>query len=154
MARNQNQQRGIQQKIVQQRKRARRLALQALFEIDSVGHEVEDVLQARVDREQPGKHGSDLLYQLVNGVLEKREPIDDMIAQFASDWPLEEMAIVDRNLLRMAFFEIGSSQSDTPPKVVINEAVELAKTFGNESSPRFINGVLAATLDDLAEKPF
>ena len=73
--------------------------------------------------------------------------LNDLIAQYAPEWPVDQLAIVDRNILRLALFEIGCSDSDTPPKVVINEAVELAKVFGSDSSPRFVNGVLGSALD-------
>ena len=83
------------------------------------------------------------------GVLENIGEIDKIISEFAPSWPISQMAIVDRNLLRMGIYEI-SMGSGTPPKVAINEAVEMAKAFGSESSPRFVNGVLGAVMQTVA----
>ena len=133
---------------------ARRGALQALFEIDSVGHEPGYVIDARLANENYGDHGSAYLRWLVSGVVRNREILDELIARYAPEWPVNQLAIVDRNVLRSALFEIGAKDTDAPPKVVINEAVELAKTFGGDSSPRFVNGVLGAALDETSGKQF
>jgi N utilization substance protein B len=81
----------------------------------------------------------------VDGVLGRLGEIDTMISALAPNWPIDQLASVDRNVLRVAIFEIISGV-DTPPKVAVNEAVELAKTFGSESSPKFVNGVLGSVL--------
>ncbi len=131
---------------IAERRKARVLALQALFEIDSVGHAPDVVLYERLRVENPGEFGAELLIWLVAGVMSHRERLDALIRRFAPEWPVEQLAIVDRAILRMALYELGARDSRTPPKVVINEAVELAKHFGGDSSPRFVNGVLGAAL--------
>jgi N utilization substance protein B len=86
---------------------------------------------------------ADFVRHLVNGVLAHRDVLDQFIHQHAPEWPLEQMAYIDRNILRMAIFEFAID-GDTPIKVAINEAVELAKWFGSDSAPRFVNGVLGS----------
>ena len=88
------------------------------------------------------------------GGITNRQTIDRIIAKYAPEWPVEQLAIIDRNVLRLAIFELGSRDADTPAKVVINEAVELAKRFGSDNSPRFINGVLGSALDEIQRKLF
>ncbi len=82
-------------------------------------------------------------YKLVNGVLESKDRLDVVIQRYAPEWPLNQMAIVDRNILRMAIYEFAILD-ETPIKVAINEAIELAKDFGSESTSRFVNGVLGS----------
>ena len=91
---------------------------------------------------------------LVSGVVLHRTALDAIITAYAPEWPVDQLAIVDRNVLRLALFEIGSKDADTPPKVVINEAVELAKRFGGDTSPRFVNGVLGSALAAVQQKCF
>lgn len=141
-------------RIIQQRRQARRLAIQALFEIDSVGHLPGTVVEERLAFSYPGEFGAEYLRRLVSGVVRNLEALNALIAKYAPEWPVEQLAIVDRNILRMALYEIGAHDTDTPPKVVINEAVELAKIFGSDSSPRFINGVLGSALDEARAKAF
>lgn len=140
--------------LIHQRRRARRLAIQALFEIDSAGHAPGFVVDERLAYTYPGEHGASYLRWLVSGVVRNQPKLDDLIAKYAPEWPVDQLAIIDRNILRLALFEIGSQESDTPPKVVINEAVELAKLFGSDSSPRFVNGVLGSALDEAGRKSF
>lgn len=142
------------QQVIQQRKLARRLAVQALFEIDSVGHAPGSVVDERVAFGSPGEIGAHYLRWLVAGVMRNLEALNELIAKYAPEWPVDQLAIIDRNVLRLALFEIGAHDSDTPPKVVINEAVELAKIFGSDSSPRFVNGVLGSALDEVREREF
>ena len=125
------------------RRRARVTALQALFEIDSVSHDPEMVLQRRLEEKPLPPSGSEFARDLVSGILEHKTRLDELIQKNAPEWPVEQLAIIDRNILRMAIFEIAIDQG-TPLKVAINEAVELAKLFGSDSSPRFVNGVLGA----------
>lgn len=147
------------------RQLARRLAVQALFEVDSVGHLPGDVVDARLANPEPNDSGPDpdvavsetasgFLRFLVAGVVTNRAALDELIARYAPEWPVNQLAIIDRNVLRLALFELGCSQLQTPPKVVINEAVELAKRFGSDNSPRFVNGVLGSALDEVQRKPF
>jgi len=90
--------------------------------------------------------GTRFVRHLVNGVLKYQSVLDTFIHSHAPEWPLEQMAYIDRNVLRMALFEFAVDGS-TPVKVVINEAVELAKTFGSDSAPRFVNGVLGTLVE-------
>ena len=83
-----------------------------------------------------------------------RQELDRVIAKYAPEWPVDQLAIIDRNVLRLALFELGSRTPTRPAKVVINEAVELAKRFGSDNSPRFINGVLGSALDEIQRKLF
>ena len=125
------------------RRRARALALQALYEIDSAGHKAEEVLD-RLLAEQPlSEENNSFVRELVSGVIQNRENIDRSIIKFAPAWPLEQIPLIDRNILRFAIFEI-LLDNRVPIKVAINEAVELAKNFGGDSSARFVNGVLGS----------
>ncbi len=180
------------QTLIEQRKQARVFALQALFEIDSVGHAPDVVLYERLEaavraeklRQQAfrltatseptwdpaddedaeasaeplGDAGRDFLLWLVAGTLTHRETLDALIQSVATEWPIDQLAIVDRNILRMSLFELGASDdgapAKAPPKVVINEAVELAKAYGADSSPRFINGVLGSSLELVRKQGF
>lgn len=139
---------------IQQRRQARRIAVQALFEIDSVGHVPGTVVDERIAYYAPGPHAIEYLRRLVGGVVRNWDALNGLIRQYAPEWPVEQLAIVDRNILRLALYEMGSKDSDVPPKAVINEAVELAKLFGSDSSPRFINGVLGSALDTVYRKLF
>jgi N utilization substance protein B len=87
----------------------------------------------------------------VDGVMDNIEAIDETLTDFAPDWPLETMTIVDRNILRLGLYELKYAE-DIPAKVALNEAIELAKTFGGESSGKFVNGVLGAIYKDMVEK--
>jgi N utilization substance protein B len=137
------------------RRKARALALQVLFEVDSVEHPVEVALPRRLEaardedegaeREPLPPEGENFVRTLVRGVLECRAELDHLISKFAPEYPVDQLAIVDRNILRLAFFEL-KNMGDVPVKVAINEAVELAKLYGSDSAPRFINGVLGAYL--------
>ena len=124
------------------RRRARATALQALFEIDITGHKVGVVIEQRLASAALPESGASFMRQLVLGVLQLRAELDRLIGQYAPEWPVEQLAIVDRNILRMALYELGAA--GTPLKVAINEAVELAKGFGSDSSRRFVNGVLGS----------
>jgi len=125
------------------RRKARAVALQVLYEFDSVGHDVESAMVHLLAESGLPDEDADFARRLVGGVLQNRGQIDGHIRKFASAWPLEQIPIVDRNILRLAIFEILLDNS-VPVKVAINEAVELAKRFGSESSSRFVNGVLGS----------
>ena len=125
------------------RRQARIIALQALYEIDCANHAVADVLGQRVKDGSITDGVRPFVYELVNGVVESRERLDELIQRYAPEWPVDQMAIVDRNILRIAIYEIVISTA-TPLRVVINEAVELAKAYGSDTSPRFVNGVLGS----------
>jgi N utilization substance protein B len=125
------------------RRQARVIALQALYELDSTRHTVADVMAARLEETPVADDLRQFAFKLVNGVLEYKERLDSVIQVHAPEWPLSQMAVVDRNILRMAIYEFAIS-GETPIKVAINEAIELAKDFGSDSASRFINGVLGA----------
>jgi N utilization substance protein B len=135
------------------------MALQSLFEMDLSGHLAGLVIDERLAELDRGEfndftQGERFLRWLVGGVLAFRSQLDELIQKYAPDWPVDQLAVVDRNILRLALFELGSPAVDTPPKVVINEAIELAKAFGGDSTPRFVNGVLGSALDEALRKPF
>ena len=125
------------------RRKARGLALQALYEIDSVGHEITGVLTHLLAGEGLSVENDAFVRELVNGVIQNKEKIDLNIQNFAPAWPVAQIPVVDRNILRLAIFEILLNNK-VPVKVAINEAVELAKTFGSDNSPKFVNGVLGS----------
>ncbi len=126
-----------------ERRKARMLALQALYEVDSVGHEVEDVVTRLLAEERMSAENSAFARELVSGVIQNKEKIDLNIQNFAPAWPIEQIPVVDRNILRLAIFEI-LLDNKVPVKVAINEAVELAKAFGSDNSAKFVNGVLGS----------
>lgn len=132
------------------RRKARMAVLQALYEVDVAGHPAGDALDLRLSEQQLPPAVEGFARRLMAGVLAHRHRLNEWIARHAPEWPLEQMAVVDRNILRIAIFELSDAEMDTPAKVAINEAVEMAKVFGSDSSPRFVNGVLGALL---AETP-
>jgi N utilization substance protein B len=125
------------------RRRARIIAIQALYELDLTNHLPAVVIQRRIEAKPFPPEGIPFVRHLVFGVLQYKEHLDDLIQRYAPEWPIEQMAPIDRNILRMALFEF-SVDGQTPVKVAINEAVELAKLFGSDSAPRFVNGVLGS----------
>jgi N utilization substance protein B len=125
------------------RRKARALALQALYEIDSVGHEAGEVVTRLLASEALPEENAAFTRELVSGVIQNRETIDQNIRRFAPAWPIEQIPVIDRNILRLAIFEL-LFDNRVPVKVAINEAVELAKRFGSDSSPKFVNGVLGS----------
>ncbi len=125
------------------RRQARQLALQALYEIDCAGHPVQDVMGNRLEAEPLSEEARLFAYQLVNGVLEHKDNLDRLIQRYAPEWPIDQIAIIDRNILRIAVYEVLHAQ-EIPLRVAINEAVELAKVYGSDTSPRFVNGVLGS----------
>ena len=131
------------------RRRARSLALQILYELDTTRHSAEEVLARLVYDDTVDEQTYDFVSTLVYGVLNYRRRFDSIIARHAPSFPVETMAVVDRNIMRMALYELFH-ESDTPVKVSINEAVELAKEYGADSSPRLVNGVLGAALESKA----
>ncbi len=136
------------------RTRARSLALQALYEIDLTEHPPGWVLEQRL-REQPlPPKLADFARRIVLEVVPLRPLLDEHIARHAPEWPVEQLSPIDRNILRIALWELAV-YTETPVKVAINEAVELAKVYGSDSSPRFVNGVLgslAEHLNDLRQR--
>lgn len=125
------------------RTRARCAALQALYEIDITTHTPEIVIHERIAAQSLDKKLADFTYQIVSGVWPIITDLDIFIAEQAPEWPLDQVAVIDRNILRIALWEFAVS-GNTPMKVAINEAVELAKLYGSDSAPRFVNGVLGS----------
>jgi N utilization substance protein B len=130
---------------LQVRRQARISALQALYELDTTNHPAGDVIAYRLEEHALSPEGEAFLRLLVSGVLRHRERLDALIQMHAPAWPVAQIAVVDRNILRLALFEL-SGESDTPAKVAINEAVDLARLFGSDSSSRFVNGVLGSAI--------
>lgn len=131
------------------RRKARAAALQTLYEVACTRHPAEEVLTERILQAGLSEDGAAFARSLVNGVLENARVLDRLIASHAPEFPLEQMAVIDRAILRLALWEAGIGRI-TPLKVAINEAVELAKDYGADSAPRFINGVLGAAAPSLA----
>jgi transcription antitermination protein NusB len=128
------------------RTRARSLALQVLYEVDIANHPPGDIYKSRLEDTPLSDELSEFARQIIFGVIPITHTLDEIISKYAPEWPLDQIAAIDRNILRMALWEFAVSH-DTPIKVAINEAVELAKQFGSDSAPRFINGVLGALAD-------
>ena len=125
------------------RTKARSVALQALYEIDIANHEIGTVMEALLEASPMEKRLEQFAYDIVRGVAPIREKLDSYIAVHAPEWPIDQVSIIDRNLLRIAMWEFAVN-GETPVKVAINEAIELAKIFGSDSTPRFVNGVLGS----------
>jgi len=125
------------------RTRARSIALQALYEIDITGHPPALVIEERLSETPLEDNLSDFARNIVFGIQPLIYELDQLIAKHAPEWPLDQVATIDRNIMRIALWEIAVS-NQTPLKVAINEAVELGKIFGSESTPRFVNGVLGS----------
>jgi N utilization substance protein B len=128
------------------RTRARGLALQVLFEVDISNHLPADILKNRLEENPLTDELADFSRQIVFGVYPLIQDLDRIIAKYAPEWPFDQIAAVDRNILRIACWEF-TVQDGTPVKVAINEAVELAKMYGSDSAPRFVNGVLGSLAD-------
>ncbi len=128
------------------RTKARGVALQALYELDITNHPVGTVLKERIADAALDEELTQFFQSIVRGVWSIRQDLDRFIAEHAPDWPLDQVATIDRNILRIALWDFAVA-SDTPLKVAINEAVELAKIYGSVSAPRFVNGVLGSLAD-------
>ena len=125
------------------RRKARTIALQALYEVDSVARKAEAVLERLLAEGELSQENNAFARELVGGVIQNKDEIDFKIQSFAPAWPIEQLAIIDRNILRLAIFEI-LFDNKVPVKVAISEAVELAKSFGGGNSSKFVNGVLGS----------
>jgi N utilization substance protein B len=123
------------------RRQARMLALQALYEFDAARHDPLAVIERHADERHLPVRMVEFARELVRGVLAHLPVIDEEIQRVAQEWPLQQMAKIDKNILRLAIYEILFN-NNVPAKAAINEAVELAKTFGSDTSSRFVNGVL------------
>lgn len=129
------------------RTRARSLALQVLYEVDLTNHPPGEVYKKRLE-EMPLAHElAEFARTIIFGVIPLIDRLDRIISEYAPEWPLEQIAAIDRNILRQACWEFAAQDGETPVKVAINEAVELAKLYGSDSAPRFVNGVLGSLAD-------
>lgn len=129
---------------------ARTIAMQTLYEWDFNGQDssrLPEILERNMAEFAPDFDDGGFTERVVNGVIRNQEAIDQYITKYAPDWPLEQITIVDRNILRMGVYELVFDE-EIPSKVAINEAIELAKSFGGESSGKFVNGVLGAIYKD------
>lgn len=132
------------------RTRARSIALQALYEVDMTGHPAGEVWEQRVAEAEMEENLAQFAHQIIFGILPLTTLLDTFIAKHAPEWPLDQVATIDRNIIRIALWEFAVYKK-TPLKVAINEAVELAKEYGSESTPRFVNGVLGSLANNQNE---
>ncbi len=134
---------------------ARSIVLKSLYEWDFNSEKkrnIEEIISDNIKEFAPKLKGDVFLEQLIKGILKKQPVIDPIIEKCAPEWPLEQITIVDRNVLRLGVYELMfGNYEEVPPKVAINEAIELAKCYGGESSGRFINGVLGTVYRELGE---
>jgi len=133
----------------------RSIAMQSLYEWDFNGKKkenLEKIVEKNIKEFGPGLEDATFVHQLVNGVVGSISKLDQIIEKAAPEWPIDQINIVDRNVLRIGLYEIlYSKKEEVPPKVAINEAIELAKNFGGESSGKFINGVLGTVFKEIGE---
>jgi transcription antitermination protein NusB len=134
------------------RRQARMIALQTLYEYDTVQHSPEEVLQRHIEDRHLQPKIVEYARELVLGVCDHLAEIDAHIQSAAQEWPLQQMARIDKNILRLAIYEILFNNT-VPAKAAINEAVELAKIFGSNTSSRFINGVLGTIFHRAQQQP-
>jgi len=126
-----------------QRRRARTIAFQVLCETSATGHDPDKTLEQLLGESRLSEVNASFTRELISGAIKNRQKIDEYIQRFAPAWPIEQLPVVDKSILRLAIYEI-LLDNRVPTKVAINEAVELAKIFGSENSAKFINGVLGA----------
>jgi len=132
---------------------ARTIAMQTLFSWDFNGRQekdLNDLVEQNFKQFAPKFNDHGFVKATINGVIKNQAEVDKYIAKYATEWPLDQITIVDRNILRIGVYELLFDE-DIPAKVAINEAIEIAKTFGGESSGKFVNGVLGAIYKDVAE---
>ncbi len=134
---------------------ARTIALQTLYQwdfMDAKDKEVLDMARKNLKEFAPKFDESDFVIDLTRGVVKDKKAIDELIKKYAPEWPIEKITLIDRNVLRLGIYElkfVAKGAGQVPPRVVINEAIELAKTFGSGSSGKFVNGVLGAIYKDM-----
>jgi len=132
------------------RTKARGIALQILYEYDLTGHPVGEILETHLTEEDLDENLQKFLRSIILGVVPIIGQLDMIVSDHAPEWPLDQVAVIDRNILRIALWEFAVAQI-TPVKVAINEAIELAKIYGSDSSSRFVNGVLGSLVDHQTE---
>jgi N utilization substance protein B len=130
--------------------------MQSLYEWDFYGKKpdsLKKIAERNIKEFGPGLESAKFVWQLIDGISAHLEEIDKIIGKAAPEWPLEQIGIIDRNVLRIGLFELlYAKKEEVPPKVAINEAIELAKSFGGESSGRFVNGVLGTVYKEIEKK--
>ena len=134
---------------------SRSIAMQSLYEWDFSGEksDLEKIVERNIEEFGPGLEDENFIWQLVTGVVEHLKEINEIISKAAPQWPLSQISIIDRNVLRIGIYELlYEDKAAVPPKVAINEAIELAKSFGGENSGKFINGVLGTVYKEIEEK--
>ncbi|OIO45575.1 MAG: transcription antitermination factor NusB [Parcubacteria group bacterium CG1_02_36_42] len=134
---------------------SRSIAMQSLYEWDFSGEksDLEKIVERNIEEFGPGLEDENFIWQLVTGVVEHLKEINEIISKAAPQWPLSQISIIDRNVLRIGIYELlYEDKAAVPPKVAINEAIELAKAFGGENSGKFINGVLGTVYKEIEEK--
>ena len=129
------------------RRKAREIALQALFQFDFTKNDDENLIEMLI-KETKWLNQQSILFtrEIIKGTIANLEAIDATIKTVSNDWKIERMAAVDRNIVRMAVYELKFNSEDTAPKIIINEAIEIAKIFGSDESSRFVNGILGALI--------
>ncbi len=134
---------------------SRSIAMQSLYEWDFNGKkdsEIDEIIKKNIKEFGPGLDDTSFVENLVKNTIGNQDKIDPLIEKCAPEWPLDQVTIVDRNILRLGIYELlFGNYEEVPPKVAINEAIELAKSFGGESSGRFVNGVLGTIYRELGE---
>jgi transcription antitermination protein NusB len=135
---------------------ARSIALQSLYEWDfntACKEKVEEILEKNIEENKEKIKDKEFIYTLVQGVVNNAEELNKIIIAAAPEWPLDKITTIDRNVLRVGLYElIYGNKEEVPPKVAINEAIELAKNFGGSSSGRFVNGVLGTVYKEISEE--
>jgi len=135
---------------------SRSIAMQSLYEWDFSGKKsdiLEKIVEKNIREFGPGLQDKDFIWQLIKGVVSNISNIDKIIEKAAPEWPIDQITIIDRNVLRIGLYELlYGNKEEVPPKVAINEAIELAKSFGGESSGKFINGVLGTVFKEIEKK--
>ena len=134
---------------------SRSIVLQSLYEWDFYGKKgvLKDIVQRNIKDFGPGLEELDFIWQLIDGIVKHSEHLDKIIEKAAPEWPITQIAIIDRNVLRIGLYELlYADKEEVPPKVAINEAIELAKTFAGQTSGKFINGVLGTVYKQLENK--
>lgn len=141
--------------IMSSRHLSRSIVLQSLYEWDFKGKnmsQLDEIVSHNIKEFGPGLEGVDFIKDLIEGIIKHIGQIDKIIEKCAPEWPINQITIIDRNALRIGIYELlYSNRKEVPPKVAINEAIELAKTFGGESSGKFINGVLGTIYREIGE---
>ena len=144
---------------------SRSIAMQTLYEWDfnhgkdsppkadqPLAGKIDEILGRNIEEFAPGIEDDQFARELINGVLENKDKIDEIIVKTAPEWPLEQINLIDRNVLRIGIYELlFGKREEVPPKVAINEAIELAKSFGGETSGKFVNGVLGTIYRAIGE---